>query len=368
MAQSELNSRTNGQGKPEALAPDLDMAVGFLKRLHPGVPWETLTAITPDGTTTVRSLDNPASWCEFISAHNIDKGIYYSVNLTQTAMVKKAAKTDIAKITCFRADADPNDDETPEAAKSRYQTSVKQLPRPTVCTDSGNGLQFLWRLKVPLGPGYESRVEAINKAIMKVLGTKAGTQNIDRILRLPGTINHPNAAKRAKGRVACKATLVWFEEEHCYELEDFLSLEQSAPEDDGLHAHQGIEDDEDELERTIRNGTGKQPRESKSHEVWWVVNEMLRLGFITQTIVKTLLDRNNGISAHIYAAHPEKPERYARRQVENAKRDNLGRAPRAYSERRGDERAAGAGGAAGRARTARQAAARQAVDTRDGTL
>ena len=43
------------------------------------------------------------------------------------------------------------------------------------------------------------------------LGSKAGTQNIDRILRLPGTTNLPNAKKRKKGRVACPTKLLWFD-------------------------------------------------------------------------------------------------------------------------------------------------------------
>src|SRR6266480_4905686 len=51
--------QTNGRGKPEALAPDLDVAVNFLKRLHPGAPWETLTAIVPDGDTKTRSFADP---------------------------------------------------------------------------------------------------------------------------------------------------------------------------------------------------------------------------------------------------------------------------------------------------------------------
>jgi hypothetical protein len=49
-------------------------------------------------------------------------------------------------------------------------------------------------------------------AVMRRLGAKPGTQNIDRILRLPGTINLPNKTKLEKGRVACEAKLLWFDD------------------------------------------------------------------------------------------------------------------------------------------------------------
>ena len=107
--------------------------------------------------------------------------------------------------------------------------------------DSGNGIQLLWRLAVPiilgepaLGPQGNSiyspkeqtkidDAEARNAAVMVKLNAKTGTQNIDRILRLPGTTNLPNDKKRRGGRTVCQAKLIEFNEV-AYSLEAFSPL------------------------------------------------------------------------------------------------------------------------------------------------
>ena len=142
-------------------------------------------------------------------------------------MSKKAAKTDIAAIEYALADLDPADGETPEAAKARYLAQLNDVfePKPTAGVDSGNGIQGLWKLKerIVLGKPVNGKfspedqakiddVEARIAAVMRRLGSKAGTQNIDRILRLPGTTNLPNAKKRKEGRVACQTKLLWFDD------------------------------------------------------------------------------------------------------------------------------------------------------------
>ena len=45
--------------------------------------------------------------------------------------------------------------------------------------------------------------------------------NVDRIMRLPGTINIPDAKKLQKGRTKILATLISFDEERVYPLADF---------------------------------------------------------------------------------------------------------------------------------------------------
>jgi hypothetical protein len=53
-------------------------------------------------------------------------------------------------------------------------------------------------------------VEARIKGVMLRLGANPGTQNIDRILRLPGTTNLPNEKKRREGRAPCSTLLIEF--------------------------------------------------------------------------------------------------------------------------------------------------------------
>ena len=97
-------------------------------------------------------------------------------------------------------------------------------PAPAAIIDSGNGVQALWRLAQPITLPepvtvegrlffiYLQETQAVIddaegrvKALMETLNSAAGTQNIDRILRLPGTINLPNAKKLKDGRAPCLA-------------------------------------------------------------------------------------------------------------------------------------------------------------------
>jgi len=224
-------------------------AVVFLQRLRPGGPW-VLTAIAPDGPTETITTQDASVALQFVAKHNGQRNLYYAVNPLRGPVTKKAAKTDVAAIEYLFADLDPQKDESPEAAKARYLELLNTFePKATAVIDSGNGIQAEWQLRtrIPLGEPVNGKfsdedqskiddVEARTKAIMLRLGAPAGTQNIDRILRLPGTTNLPNAKKRKSGRVPCPAVLLEFNG-GTHALEDFPKAEEKPRAEDPKAKH-----------------------------------------------------------------------------------------------------------------------------------
>jgi predicted P-loop ATPase len=218
-------------------------AVTFLENLRPGGPW-VLTAIIPDGLTETITARTGAEVHRFLLNNEGRKNLYFSVNPTRAKLTTKASKLDIAAIEYSFVDLDPKPDETSDAAKARYLAGLEAFkPAPTLIIDSGNGIQALWRLDSPIAlpepelvenpkPGqprkvYSAETQAVIndsegrvKALMESLNSVAGTQNIDRILRLPGATNLPNAKKTREGRTACPTRLLKFSDNSC-SLNDF---------------------------------------------------------------------------------------------------------------------------------------------------
>jgi hypothetical protein len=317
-----LYSIPRGQSKASAAE-----AIEFLKTLRTA-PW-VLTSIDPHilgaiSTITAHTMEQA---CSFIEMYNGKRNLYYSVNPTKGDVNKKPKKDDIASVDYLLGDLDPLDNETSEDAKARYLNQLKGTfrPAPTVVVDSGNGIQCLWKLTEPIVLGQNraavvADVEARSAALMQHLGSKAGTQNIDRILRLPGTMNLPNKAKRDRGRVPCPTRVIDFNSAS-YGLDVFPSppedIKPGTPEDGGHHARQESDED-DKLEWTIRTGGEYADVGKRSHGVWYVVNEMLRRGYLPKVIVATLLDKNNKISEHVY--DQAAPRKYTEKQVAAAKK------------------------------------------------
>jgi predicted P-loop ATPase len=240
---AEAENRTPAVMAPPAPAgaiPTASPAVEFLEKLRPGGPW-VLTAIIPDGETETTTARDAKAVDAFVAKYDGECNLYYSVNPTRRVLASKAAKIDIAWIEYLLADLDPREDESPKDAKARYLDAIEtHEPAITAIIDSGNGIQGLFRLserieigqyppekdkngKLVLAPKAAAIVKDVEercKALMERLGSAAGTQNIDRLLRLPGTINLPNKVKRDKGRVACQTKVIRFNGATC-KLADF---------------------------------------------------------------------------------------------------------------------------------------------------
>nr|WP_280952341.1 VapE domain-containing protein [Brucella oryzae] len=209
------------------------------------------------------------------------------------------------------------------------------VPKPTAFWFTGGGYQAIWRMTDPV-PAEDA--EAHNRALLVAFQGGAGTIDVSRLLRLPGTVNWLSDRKRATGREPAKAFLMepisFSVEPRNYTLADFrLRLDKSnAPKTDGkaLTNLDDIEalplpDDRGEIipldpvwsEVIV---TGKNPPDknyqSRSELVFAAALWLLGHNVAPGHVVSILTSPDLGISAHV-RENPN-PLRYARRQVARA--------------------------------------------------
>jgi hypothetical protein len=201
-ADNSTNASSGDSGMPQ---PDTAAAIKFLQRYRPtGVL--TLSAIEPDGPIETKfwQIDAPTVWgwiARWIDGWQGKRNLYFIANEARP-MNKKPAKTDMTRIWAYYTDADPDTSEGYAAGRARLMD--ERLARfiggdlpASVVIDSGNGLQALWQSDEPTTTDID-QFEAINKPFSELMGSE-GTFNVDRLLRIPGTINLPNKAKLKKG-------------------------------------------------------------------------------------------------------------------------------------------------------------------------
>lgn len=172
-----------------------------------------------------------ADWVKRQNGRESRGNIYFHVNPCRPPQRGKARKSDLLALTAFHVDVDGKDqpdapDWKDEAAVTKWRGQKKAmlplaqfsgLPDPSVVVWSGGGFQLFWLLPEPLvlplgGPDRDAliaRYERVNKALgaaVTRLWLKADhTHNAERIMRLPGTTNWPDAKKRKAGRVPAPA-------------------------------------------------------------------------------------------------------------------------------------------------------------------
>lgn len=129
--------------------------------------------------------------------------IYWTVNYVRPGLNKKPTKADITHARFVHVDIDP-----PKTGgafdKGEITAALLEIDMPpSFVIDSGGGLQAFWRLDDPCA--NLPSIEAINTQARDWFEADA-CQNIDRLMRVPGSVNYPNKTKLARGRTPCLAT------------------------------------------------------------------------------------------------------------------------------------------------------------------
>lgn len=301
-----------------------------------------LTSIVPDGgrTTTVTfQAGQSREVIDWLEERQGRQNIYFTVNPVMRPMSSKPKKIDIRGMQAIHVDVDPRVGEELEAERERALRLLREFkPAPTVIIDSGGGFQGFWLLdQEQRTDGSEERaaeLEAYNLQVEVLLQADA-CHNIDRIMRLPGTVNVPGEKKRKKGRKEALATVVDVDWSRIYSLKQFTPaarVQTPGPGGGGgpqvkLSGNLPRLDSLDDLPDTVSSRTkmlivnGDDPDDptkypSRSEVLFAVLCELVRAGVDDDMIAACILDPDYGISGHVL--EQPRPQQYAARQIQRA--------------------------------------------------
>lgn len=333
---SESIPRGDDRGDEKGLLPDTGAALGFLDNFC-GDGLRVLTAIPPDGgnTTTVTfgagERDRMTAW---IDARQGRQNLYFTVNRTFGPVESKPRKVEMSEAVALHVDVDPRPGEPLAAERERAERVLREYdPAPSVIVDSGGGYQAFWLLEAPFvlmgEPDEDARhlpVEDRNRNI-EVAMQADECHNIDRLMRLPGTVNLPSAKKRKKCRVARVASVVEADWLRRYGLDDFPPLAKAAKANTGpVRAASAVADVDvsalplsDRVKALIVTGDDPDDPgrwEDRSRLVLYVLCEMIRAGVSDAEMKAVILDPDFAVSAHVL--EQKGADRYADRQIARA--------------------------------------------------
>jgi hypothetical protein len=262
-----------GAAVPE---PDLDAAIDFLCHWYGTV---VLVAILPDTGRTeahvFRKTDPDATraWIETWQMRGY--GIHHHVNRTRDNVCKKATREEMENALAAHVDVDPSKE--PGADKEAGRATIlaeleAQKPPFDVIVDTGNGYAGYYRLWHEAGQDLRG-VEARNLALVEMFGGDPSAHNIDRIMRVPGTLNYPNASKRRAGWGVGVARVVRANWDSFHGLDE-LPVPLDVPADDQVHhEHDRPSDD------TVRAALDAIPPDKLDYHEWFAVSTVVHIHF-----------------------------------------------------------------------------------------
>lgn len=325
-------------------------AVEFLTKFYAGARW-VLTAVLPDGKTDTRTFHEPAEASKWISELQGKKNMYFHVNPTRSDMSSKASKEDIYAMSWLHVDIDPRAGEDVEEEKVRALKLLRAFPqKPTAIVDSGGGIQGFWKLQHSddlIFDGNRDKAQTLELYNVQLEKTFQADHchNIDRIMRIPGTINLPTATKRKKGRTPYLAKLVEWNDTQ-FPISNFIPAVRVQSAKPGLTSGQpavkivasaldiGVDELRDWAKEHNKNisdhtlaliASGQDPinptkYESRSEALFKVCCDLVRAG-VPNEMIFAVITGNNEIAVSVR----DKPnwERYANRQIERANEEAI---------------------------------------------
>lgn len=229
-------------------------AVAFLKAFRQS-GLINIVAIDPHSeyVTGITRPVNSADLSEFIEKNNGKQNLYFMVNEPKEGSPDgKLKKENVDKIHAVWLDADPAKDKPFEDERVRITNFAEELKGkeepPTYIVDSGGGFQAFWVLDKPMQVTDEMRLDA--EALSRGLAVTYDTdrvQNIDRIMRVPFTLNIPGVKKKKRGRKEAPASVYYAKSAkgERYEWDDLGFIEPAF----GAEAEENFTDTELDMEK-----------------------------------------------------------------------------------------------------------------------
>jgi hypothetical protein len=185
-------------------------AVGFLKHFRPGT--HNIVAIEPDSgkIDAITRPVNDTDLYKFIDRYNGERNLYFMVNEpVNDAPDTKLTKKHVKNIHGVWLDADPDKTKPFKDERTRIETFAADLRAsknpPTYIVDSGGGFQAFWMLPEPVQNTEHNQTgyEALSRGLANQYNTD-NVHNIDRIMRIPYTLNIPGKKKPGRTKTPAK--------------------------------------------------------------------------------------------------------------------------------------------------------------------
>ena len=294
------------EAEKQAPVPDRDAIEGFLR--------DTIRdafhlAYIPEGKTPVcQSFGNDAAaaadWA--VTANERGHNVYFTFNRAPGGLNRKPSAADIVAARFAFADIDPPKDGQPFNIKVQLDALENDRFPPSVVVASGGGLQAYWRIEESENL---SAIAELGRGIAHKLAADS-CANVDRLARLPGTVNYPDARKRARGRTPCIASVLVPDTGQSYEPSD-LAAHFPAPADKGEaeRANVVLPQDIEPLtlsamglsETSLMHAIEKPAGDDRSAFGYHAVAEAVRCGLPDSEIASLLLNPANAAAAHFVA-------------------------------------------------------------------